>query len=663
MRLSTFKRNWMLHYVQPEYLYLPRRTGEKPEPIPTSFLYRLYLRIRFLYREGAAAATQVDLYLKGKYALKEKGTMTFFQAYITERYTAKINNSSQIFTFISFIPIKYTQADIRQNKVPALNILQDLYPQGTVKLGRYQDVILCFDKPYELEWYDVEAEKSKIHIDAINMVELREFSLDKLQQNQELNFMQNIYYAAYLVAIGEGLIKEYLPEAKVMNEQSEGLYDLKCGVNTYIEHVSETQIITSIYTGTSQNIDGRGTTLSELHRTQEYHMRGWNVDNNINIQNPTVNTFGTFRESPLAHYPSLVTSNELVQKEDEIFGYVGYTKDTVPEAIREMGISYWNLEEDGTEGLEFRKDYIEYISADVQDYSGDMVINVNIGQYQYSTDRADAYLKGSYSSGLFTGVDLITTPCYFDDQITDNLDPEYFVRDEEWDPTSPAFHYHYGESISSIGPAFQMTAKGPWIEESYLNNSGFAIKNVDLMTDKQVTKIIGGTGTGPLFHPNSPKITRQFGWCGVTDGYSIYATGRAYTESFYAVMSGGTPFSKGYIAKGDTELVTAGRYEETNTHDSFSLPQIYPDKNVASIILQSAFKDYLEEYKNNHNNSIVYDFTLEQMVYEFFRNQQITNDTTRNRLIAPYTTATLPPVSYYWYINTKRNSFTLQDFL
>lgn len=23
MELSTFKRNWMLHYIKPEYLYLP----------------------------------------------------------------------------------------------------------------------------------------------------------------------------------------------------------------------------------------------------------------------------------------------------------------------------------------------------------------------------------------------------------------------------------------------------------------------------------------------------------------------------------------------------------------------------------------------------------------------------------------------------------------
>lgn len=42
MRTSTFKRNWMLHYIQPEYLYLPRKS-EQPEPHPAGTT-RVYFR-------------------------------------------------------------------------------------------------------------------------------------------------------------------------------------------------------------------------------------------------------------------------------------------------------------------------------------------------------------------------------------------------------------------------------------------------------------------------------------------------------------------------------------------------------------------------------------------------------------------------------------------
>ena len=45
MRTSTFKRNWMLHYIQPEYLYLPRREEEDLPNCRISFVYNIYKRL------------------------------------------------------------------------------------------------------------------------------------------------------------------------------------------------------------------------------------------------------------------------------------------------------------------------------------------------------------------------------------------------------------------------------------------------------------------------------------------------------------------------------------------------------------------------------------------------------------------------------------------
>ena len=45
MRTSTFKRNWMLHYIQPEFLYLPRREEEELPSCRISFVYNIYKRL------------------------------------------------------------------------------------------------------------------------------------------------------------------------------------------------------------------------------------------------------------------------------------------------------------------------------------------------------------------------------------------------------------------------------------------------------------------------------------------------------------------------------------------------------------------------------------------------------------------------------------------
>lgn len=45
MKLSTLKRNWMLHYIKPEYLYLPRKSEEEQESCTISFTYKIYKRL------------------------------------------------------------------------------------------------------------------------------------------------------------------------------------------------------------------------------------------------------------------------------------------------------------------------------------------------------------------------------------------------------------------------------------------------------------------------------------------------------------------------------------------------------------------------------------------------------------------------------------------
>jgi hypothetical protein len=59
MNINTFKRNWILHYIRPEFLYLPR---EKSEPVKATLSFNIKVRQKRWY-ESSYSTQSISGYL------------------------------------------------------------------------------------------------------------------------------------------------------------------------------------------------------------------------------------------------------------------------------------------------------------------------------------------------------------------------------------------------------------------------------------------------------------------------------------------------------------------------------------------------------------------------------------------------------------------------
>lgn len=209
MKLSTFKRNWMLHYIQPEYLYLPRNTQE-PVPEPTEWRYRIKIHINVDFFEIEDYEHSNYHSMQPVFCLKEKNKMIFFEEIEEkrERKTATINGITKTYWFWYFKPIQYrdnlTQIPVLCNDRES-NALFGGYDKNNDREDNYNTAIFCFDKNYQIEWYDYNCTRCKINLDTIFLLPL---SYVANEEAEEINESIISYQPAFLDIVANGLIEQ-----------------------------------------------------------------------------------------------------------------------------------------------------------------------------------------------------------------------------------------------------------------------------------------------------------------------------------------------------------------------------------------------------------------------------------------------------------------------
>lgn len=672
MKLSTLKRNWMLHYIKPEYLYLPRTKGEEPGPEADFYM----LKINILWTEEVANEYELYEYFTGarytyfNFCLKEKNKMVFFQSYLKEKKIVTINNIEKEYRFIYFEPISYTNEQISQNIEPVINNLA-INNRDTIEIrpNTMHEFIFCFDNKYDIEWYDKSMGYMQPHKNKIILPELK--------KSYRMNEYLNIYYPSYIDVCSEGIIEKTfhpilqnvaIPSQDRFQERGTGL------IQSFKEYVDSLKGV-SIYnaannTGTRAIISG-----NRCYESASVIARQFTTKNNIGKKSVPLTTDIKLELGNIKNPSGFGTDYKIYDNEEITHrywlgwqaegGYTGWREHLSPVTGYTGTVTeiYAETEEENVTSTQ-RIEAVSSKRATTQGFNGYIYINGDINNYiitDIAKYKSTLNTLFSFGDDFFTAVP--ASPGNFDGSFDHINDAWWF----NWIPmggSGPSGRWpEVGELVIKDGewvPADDLYATGDEYTGTFSQTNFKGLDGVNNIEEHSLTEYKYKRITNRIY-PSQSNDSGTFGKIEEGISYKAHRDPNTYTSIE------GVPTME--LATNQTTSILGTALAQTRIqyleYEQFKKYIVEPQSTFSKIFQK--LLQYYQNYELYHNNTLKL-LNINPLQYEYINKILVfTSGQEGYHRESEFTegkgAANYPSIVYRYYVQTERSSLKLQDFL